>query len=194
LPPGTYQLDVHAWSATAVIPSLAVFMQLKPADVCGNAVTEVGVGEACDDGNTTDGDGCSSTCQMEAADISVVATPTLAIPDSTPAGVVTTLVVPATPVCAIGGISVSMDITHTWRGDLIVDLLSPAGTTVRLHNRTGSSADDIVGTYGLDLTPAQPLSGFSGQDPAGTWTLTVSDNAGGDTGTLNGWGLNINCQ
>ncbi|MCB9855807.1 MAG: trypsin-like peptidase domain-containing protein [Phycisphaerales bacterium] len=31
--------------------------------VCGNGIQEVG--ETCDDGNTTSGDGCSSTCQIE---------------------------------------------------------------------------------------------------------------------------------
>ena len=32
--------------------------------VCGDGI--LGVGETCDDGNTNDGDGCSSTCQTEA--------------------------------------------------------------------------------------------------------------------------------
>ncbi len=36
---------------------------LTPAPVCGNGVVESG--EQCDDGNTTNGDGCSSTCQTE---------------------------------------------------------------------------------------------------------------------------------
>lgn len=31
--------------------------------VCGNGIVEAG--EQCDDGNTTNGDGCSSTCQLE---------------------------------------------------------------------------------------------------------------------------------
>lgn len=35
-----------------------------PAPVCGNGVIEEG--EGCDDGNTVSGDGCSSTCQIEA--------------------------------------------------------------------------------------------------------------------------------
>ncbi|MFA6383463.1 MAG: DUF4215 domain-containing protein [Parcubacteria group bacterium] len=35
--------------------------------VCGNAVIETG--ETCDDGNTTNGDGCDSTCQMEKINI-----------------------------------------------------------------------------------------------------------------------------
>jgi len=34
--------------------------------VCGNGVTEVG--EQCDDGNATSGDGCSATCQNDAKD------------------------------------------------------------------------------------------------------------------------------
>ncbi|HEX2691244.1 MAG TPA: hypothetical protein VHN14_31745 [Kofleriaceae bacterium] len=33
------------------------------APVCGNAAVEAG--EQCDDGNTTSGDGCSSSCQLE---------------------------------------------------------------------------------------------------------------------------------
>lgn len=32
---------------------------------CGNGVVEAGRGEQCDDGNTANGDGCSSTCQFE---------------------------------------------------------------------------------------------------------------------------------
>ena len=33
--------------------------------VCGDGVVESGLGETCDDGNTTSGDGCSATCQAE---------------------------------------------------------------------------------------------------------------------------------
>jgi cysteine-rich repeat protein len=34
---------------------------------CGNGVLESGCDEQCDDGNTTNGDGCSATCQTEPA-------------------------------------------------------------------------------------------------------------------------------
>jgi cysteine-rich repeat protein len=34
-----------------------------PAHYCGDGVVDTG--EQCDDGNTTSGDGCSSTCQTE---------------------------------------------------------------------------------------------------------------------------------
>jgi hypothetical protein len=37
--------------------------------------------------------------------------------------------------------------------------------------------------------PNESLAGFIGEDLAGTWTLTVSDNAGLDTGTLDSWCL-----
>ena len=42
--------------------------RLRPA-TCGNGAVDPG--ETCDDGNTTDGDGCSATCQTEVAPIHV---------------------------------------------------------------------------------------------------------------------------
>lgn len=35
------------------------------------------------------------------------------------------------------------------------------------------------------------LSGFSGLDPNGTWTLYVADVSGGDLHQLNSWGLDF---
>lgn len=113
----------------------------------------------------------------------------VAVPDNTPAGITSVITVDAT--LTLAGVQVPIDLTHTWIGDLIVELTSPQGTTVRLHDRTGSSADDIAGTYGADLTPDGPgaLLDFVGESPLGDWTLFVSDNVGSDTGTLNSWGL-----
>jgi len=91
----------------------------------------------------------------------------------------------------VSEISVDVDITHTWQGDLIVSLTSPAGTVVVLHNRTGSSADNIIGNYPETLTPAGDLGDFIGEQMIGDWTLTISDNAGGDQGMLNSWCLNV---
>ena len=39
------------------------------------------------------------------------------------------------------------------------------------------------------LTPEEPLGAFIGENPNGTWTLTVSDDATADGGTLAGWEL-----
>jgi subtilisin-like proprotein convertase family protein len=91
----------------------------------------------------------------------------------------------------IDAIRVALDVEHTWIGDLEIDLTSPSLTKVRLHNGSGGSTHDIVGTYGVDLTPAEPLDAFSGETVDGTWTLEIRDTAGGDTGTLNSWGIDI---
>ena len=37
--------------------------------ICGNGILDVSISEECDDANTADGDGCSSTCQTEAAPV-----------------------------------------------------------------------------------------------------------------------------
>ncbi len=93
----------------------------------------------------------------------------------------------------IGRVQVYVDITHTWIGDLIVEVTSPGGTTVRLHNRSGVSADNIIGTYGLDLTVDGPgsLDDFIGELSQGDWTLWVSDNFVIDVGTLNEWCVGV---
>jgi hypothetical protein len=39
--------------------------------------------------------------------------------------------------------------------------------------------------------PANPLAAFNGENPNGTWTLNVSDNALADTGSVRAFSLNI---
>jgi subtilisin-like proprotein convertase family protein len=112
------------------------------------------------------------------------------VPDNT---TVYSYITVADDVC-IGDLDVAVDISHTYIGDLIVELTSPAGTTISLHNRTGSGADNIVTTYddeGGGTVPAASLSGLDGERTAGQWRLRVSDAANTDTGTLNGWSLRI---
>jgi subtilisin-like proprotein convertase family protein len=118
----------------------------------------------------------------------VCVSPALAIPDNNAAGVKSDLGIASS--FSVNDVEVAVNITHTWRGDLVVDLTHGA-TTVRLHNRTGSSADNIIGTYPTTLTPASPLSAFFGQPSAGTWQLFIADQAGGDVGTLNQWCLTL---
>ena len=48
-----------------------------------------------------------------------------------------------------------------------------------------------VGVTATPLTPEEPLAAFNGQNPNGTWTLKVLDDAAADTGTLNSWSLEI---
>ncbi|MFS8098778.1 S8 family serine peptidase [Lentzea alba] len=78
--------------------------------------------------------------------------------------------------------SIKVSITHTYKGDLVVDLVAPDGTVVNLHNRSGGSADNINETYTKNL---------SGEAANGTWTLRVRDAAFLDSGTLNNWTLDV---
>ena len=74
--------------------------------------------------------------------------------------------------------SISVNIVHTYKGDLKVDLVAPDGTLYNLHNRSGGSANNIVGTFSRNLT-SEALNG--------TWRLRVNDNAAGDIGYINSW-------
>ncbi len=115
--------------------------------------------------------------------------PSLSIPDGETSGVSTSINVSLDK--ELTSIKVDLDLTHTYVGDLIVRLTSPAGTTVTLHDRSGGSNDNIVGTYPDGLTPAESLDAFLGENMQGDWTLFVSDNAGWDTGTINEWCLHL---
>ncbi len=101
-----------------------------------------------------------------------------------------TLVVPDnTPVRAL---TVSVDLKHTYIGDLIINLLPPAGlgvNTVVLHNRSGGSTRDLKKTYDAANVPA--LAGFSGKSCKGTWTLRIQDAATQDKGTLVSFALGL---
>ncbi|MFG2061188.1 S8 family peptidase [Micromonospora sp. NPDC048871] len=77
---------------------------------------------------------------------------------------------------------VEVRIYHTWIGDLTVSLIAPDGTAYVLHNRTGSSADNIFQTYTRNL---------SGKAANGAWKLRVQDSASLDTGYLDSWGLTL---
>ena len=102
------------------------------------------------------------------------------------------------------------NLTHTWDGDLFIQLQSPVGTTVTLSNRHGGSGDNYINTVFDDeavtaigsgsapftgsFRPDQLLSAFDGQDAFGVWTLRVADQAGLDVGSINRWGIDITAQ
>ena len=75
---------------------------------------------------------------------------------------------------------VGVTIFHTYQGDLKVDLVAPDGSVYVLHNRTGTTTDNIIGTYTVNA---------SSELAQGTWRLRVNDNAAGDVGRLDKWSL-----
>jgi M6 family metalloprotease-like protein len=84
-----------------------------------------------------------------------------------------------------GSVEVSVDIAHTWIGDLRVSLLPPSGAEVVLHDRVGGSDQNLVRTFTTATTPA--LSALAGRPVAGSWRLRVADQEARDDGKLNSW-------
>jgi subtilisin-like proprotein convertase family protein len=119
---------------------------------------------------------------------------------------VSTLTIPSS--ARVDNLRATVNVTHTFVGDLHVWLTSPAGTTVDLLEQPSSDEhwngpvtfDDFASgaiqdvpadgaTLGGSFVPDEPLAAFAGQDRLGTWRLRVTDNAAGDAGTLNGWSI-----
>jgi subtilisin-like proprotein convertase family protein len=113
-------------------------------------------------------------------------------------------------------IDLTVNITHTFASDLDFTLTSPAGSTIVISTDNGGGNDDVFAgtlfdddaididvnnsvndfTYTNSVT-ATPLAiesafaGLIGEDPNGTWTLDLADDAGGDDGVFIDWSLNI---
>ncbi|MFB7527522.1 M4 family metallopeptidase [Streptomyces sp. NPDC056178] len=78
-------------------------------------------------------------------------------------------------------LKVGVDITHSWRGDLVIDLVAPNGTTYRLKNSSISdSAANVQTTYTVNASAVAAN---------GTWKLKVQDVYTGDTGKINSFKL-----
>ena len=75
---------------------------------------------------------------------------------------------------------VTVRIIHTYIGDLRVDVVAPDGSIYNIHNRTGGSADNIIGTFNLNL---------SSESKNGLWRLKVYDAARGDVGYIDSWSI-----
>jgi len=87
-------------------------------------------------------------------------------------------------------IEVSIDIQHSWRGDLSIRLISPKNTEILLIDRSGGSRKNIVETFRSSdsLSLFAPLIGGSAK---GDWRLQIEDATKNDVGVLRKWGLAI---
>lgn len=104
-----------------------------------------------------------------------------AIPDNAPAGVTSTIEVADTGTVS-GDVKVTVDISHTYAGDLTVSLVKGSVEKV-LSANVGGSTDDIKKTF--------TVAGFDNAALAGGWTLKIVDDAAQDAGTLNSWKLEL---
>ncbi len=79
-------------------------------------------------------------------------------------------------------IEIYLDIDHSWRGDLQATLMSPSGMSSRLMLRNLADAFS-------DLDWSFTTNAFWGEDPLGTWSLTVEDWYIEDTGFWNSFSV-----
>jgi len=111
------------------------------------------------------------------------------------------ITIPANENVLIGDINVTVNLNHTWLGDLTISLISPAGTEVVLMENAcgdGQNINVVFDDSGMtfecaDTTPVvtgmmQPenlMSPFITENSQGDWTLKVVDGFDQDGGSLN---------
>lgn len=107
---------------------------------------------------------------------------------------------------SITDLNLTLNISHTWNSDLDIFLIHN-GITVELTTDNGGSSDNYdntvfddeastaitsgSGAFQGSYKPESLLSAFDGTDAFGLWTLSIADNASGDTGTLSSWSIEI---
>lgn len=122
---------------------------------------------------------------------------------------------------AISAVTTSMEIAHTWVGDLDALLQSPQGLAISLFDQPGIDNSDfgcgednllltfddaaqndaavLAGTcddqggYAINGTfqPVDPLSNYANSSSLGVWSLIITDHFDQDGGQLESWSLDI---
>lgn len=107
----------------------------------------------------------------------------------------------------IKDLNVQISLNHTALSDLVITLRSPTGQVITLFNKRGGWADNLVNTIFDDqattaigagtapftgsFRPESLLSALNDKNAKGTWTLSITDTAGGDVGKLISWKLTM---
>ena len=77
----------------------------------------------------------------------------------------------------LADLDLTIDIFHQDPTQIIVELTSPHGTTVRLHDRGPGSGHGIETRFDRDTAPSGPgtMADFIGESTLGTWTISMQD-------------------
>jgi subtilisin-like proprotein convertase family protein len=89
----------------------------------------------------------------------------------------------------VARVGLTLSLSHARVDDLRIKIIAPSGRTVEIEPgvERASSIDDIV-------IPAAQLEDLIGESLAGTWSISVRDEALGVAGQLVGWNLKLNSQ
>ena len=115
----------------------------------------------------------TSCSASNAADVS--------IPDAG-AAVTSTITISGCGRAASATATAEVHIVHTYRGDLVINLVAPDGTSYRLKSSGSDSAANVDATYSVNL---------SSEAADGAWKLQVQDVYSVDSGYLNTWTLTL---
>ncbi len=81
---------------------------------------------------------------------------------------------------------------NVFNGTVWNDDANPAGQVPYTTNNGVVSDHAYVNlTLASPLVPEEAMAAFIGEDPNGTWTITISDDLAGDGGSLDSWSLDI---
>ncbi|SFW42529.1 M20/M25/M40 family metallo-hydrolase [Amycolatopsis australiensis] len=106
----------------------------------------------------------------------------LDIPDYPGAAVSSTANVAGCARNASGTTKVEVHITHTYRGDLVIDLVAPDGSAYRLKSSSSDSTPNLDTTYTVNA---------ASEAANGAWRLQIRDAGPADTGYLSSWTLTV---
>ncbi|MBX7245552.1 MAG: proprotein convertase P-domain-containing protein, partial [Candidatus Sumerlaeaceae bacterium] len=120
----------------------------------------------------------------EATPLTATESPNTAIPDNNATGITRTLNISGSPNFKVEHVVVTVNATHTWRGDLEMFLTSPSGTVSNIAATRSDSGDNY------SSWPFMTVANW-GENPNGIWSLKVADRFASDTGTLNSWTITI---
>ncbi|WP_436491846.1 S8 family serine peptidase [Actinokineospora sp. HUAS TT18] len=177
----------YSWSATGLPAGLSI--NATNGTISGTPTT------AGTSNVTVTATDSSSPAKSGSASFSITINPTggtcaaqtngtdVSIPDSPGAAVTSTITLSGCTGNASATSKVEVHIKHTWRGDLVIDLVAPDGTAYRLKNSSSSdSADNVDTTYTVNL---------SSEVRNGAWKLKVQDVARYDVGNIDTWTLTV---
>ncbi len=106
----------------------------------------------------------------------------------------------------VADVNVNLELSHTFLSDLIIDLISPAGTRVTLIANTCGDLDNLNAVFDDDgasivcsgnpaisgtVSPLGSLASLIGESTLGEWTLEIRDVANGDGGALEAFSLEV---
>lgn len=116
--------------------------------------------------------------------------PNAPIPDNDSGGITNS--VPTPTGSPVRSASVGVTVRHPRRGDLELDLITPAGQRLRLKGGSASDSErDLITVFPEVDSAVDDLTSFTGDNGSGGWQLVARDSAAGQNGVLEAWSLRL---